>query len=39
MMIAMFLLVALIVSAAWLIIRTARNVAPIVDSTTKGAKK
>ena len=35
MLIAMVLLIALILSAAWLIVRTARNVAPVADSTTK----
>ena len=40
MLIAMLLLLALIVSAAWLIVRTARNVAPATDTTAaRGAKK
>jgi protein phosphatase len=40
MMIAMVLLVALILSAAWLIVRTAQNVAPkAADSATKSSVK
>jgi protein phosphatase len=41
MLIAMLLLVALVASAAWLIVRTARNVAPTADTSTaaRGVKK
>jgi protein phosphatase len=39
MLIAMVLLIVLILSAAWLIVRTARNVAPVADSTTAAKVK